>query len=367
MTMHPFAYLRAALLVALGAMQLAIGADAVARTMVYISNADSRDIHVLEMNEQDGSSTLVEKIAVTGMVMPMAVSPDRKHLYASLRSEPYSVSTFAIGRRGRLTLMETVPLADNMANLDTDHSGRFLLAASYSGNKISVNAVRPQGTVDPKPLAVLPTGKNAHAIHADPSNRFVFVTNLGDDQILQYRFDPVTGKLTPNSPAAVATNKGAGPRHLVFHPNRRLVFSTNELDGTVNTYRLDDAAGTLTLVGSTSVMPPGFNGGAPATADLHLSPDGKFLYTSERTSNTLAAFAVRADTGKLTLIAHYPTEQQPRAFNIDPSGRYLLAVGQMSGRLSSYGIDRSTGTLRKLSDQAVGSNPNWVEIVALPD
>ncbi|MDB5915672.1 MAG: 6-phosphogluconolactonase, partial [Ramlibacter sp.] len=255
----------------------------------------------------------------------------------------------------------------NMANLDTDHSGRFLLAASYSGNKISVNAVRPQGTVDPKPLAVLPTGKNAHAIHADPSNRFVFVTNLGDDQILQYRFDPVTGKLTPNSPAAVATNKGAGPRHLVFHPNRRLVFSTNELDGTVNTYRLDDAAGTLTLVGSTSVMPPGFSGGAPATADLHLSPDGKFLYTSERTSNTLAAFAVSADTGKLTLIAHYPTEQQPRAFNIDPSGRYLLAVGQMSGRLSSYGIDRSTGTLRKLSDQAVGSNPNWVEIVALPD
>lgn len=337
-----------------------------ARTMVYISNADSREIYVLELSEKDGSSKVVDKVAVTGSVMPLAISPDRKYLYACLRSEPYAVSSFAIDpNSGKLSFLKTFPLADNMAYLSTDRTGRYLFGASYSGNKISVNAIHSGGAVNPKPLEVIPTGKHAHAIATDPSNKFLFVPNLGDDVILQYRFDEASGKVTPNQPSAVQAKKGAGPRHIVFHPNRRFLFSTNELDGTVSTYSFQ-VSGTLALLSSASVVPAGFQGSAPATADLHLTPDGRFLYASERTSSTIAAFRVDNDSGKLTLIENYATESQPRGFNIDPEGRYLLAVGQKSNSMTTYEIDQKTGALRKLSRLDLGNNPNWVEIVSLP-
>jgi 6-phosphogluconolactonase len=334
-----------------------------ARTMVYISNADSREISVLELNEKDGSSNMIETVAVAGNVMPLAIDPARKYLYASLRSEPYSVSGWAINPdSGTLRLMQTVPLADNMTYLSTDRSGRYLFGASYSGNKISVSAIGAQGEVNPKPLHVIPTGKKAHCILTDPSNKFLFVTNLGADVILQYRFNETGGGIAPNRPPAVATKKGAGPRHIVFHPNRRFAFCTNELDGTVSMYRFN-ASGTLTPLGSISVMPAGFKN-KPWAADIHLTPNGRFLYVSERASNTIAAF--RVHDGTLALIGHYPTEMQPRGFNIDPEGKYLLAAGEKSNGLSTYEIDQRTGALRKLSHVNVGKSPNWVEIIALP-
>jgi 6-phosphogluconolactonase len=338
-----------------------------ARTMVYISNADSREIYVLELNGKDGSLKVIEKVAVDGRVMPLAISPDRRYLYASLRSEPYSVSSFVINpQSGRLTLVKTVPLADNMAYLSTDRRGRYLFGASYSGNRISVNAISPGGDVNPVPLAVIPTGKNAHAIATDPSNKFLFVSNLGDDVILQYRFNEANGAITPNDPPFVKTRKGAGPRHFVFHRNHRFVFAINELDGTLDTY-LFNVSGTLTLLDSASIVPAGLMDGAPAAAELHLTPDGRFLFASERRSSTIAAFRVNGDSGKLSLIGNYPTEAQPRGFSIDPQGKYLLAAGQISNGLSTYEIDEKTGALRQLSHLDIGKNPNWVEIVALPE
>ncbi len=357
--------LPAPFLVALLLLLLTSASRSDARTIAYIANADSRDIYVLGLNENDGSSKLIEKVPVGGSVMPLALSPDHKYLYASLRSEPFSVSSFAIDPgNGMLTFIETVPLADNMAYLATDRTGRYLFGASYSGNKVSVDRLTPAGRIHPTPLELIPTGKNAHCIAADLSNRFVFITNLGDDQILQYRFDGDTGLLTPNEPPAVLTHHGAGPRHLAFHPNGRFVFGTDELDGTVNTYRLE-SSGTLSLLATDSVVPPGL-AGAPAAADLHLTPDGRFLYASERTSNTISAFRVDGATGKLSLIERYATESQPRGFNIDPAGKYLLAVGQKSNGLSTYAIDQATGALRQLSHLEVGRNPNWVEIITLP-
>jgi 6-phosphogluconolactonase len=95
-----------------------------------------------------------------------------------------------------------------------------------------------------------------------------------------------------------------------------------------------------------------------------VTPDGKFLYASERTTSTLAAFSVDAKTGMLTAIDSYPTEKQPRAFNIDPTARYLLSVGQLSNSMTSYAIDKATGKLSKLKEYPVGKNPNWVEVVS---
>jgi 6-phosphogluconolactonase len=339
-----------------------------ARTMVYVSNADSKDIYVMQMNPKDGSLTLVEQVPTGGSVMPLAFSPDHSRLYASLRSQPYSVTTFAVDpQKGTLKSLSTVPLADNMANLRTDRTGRFLLAASYTGNRISVNPIDTVGLVQSQGVMVTETGKNAHQVITDPGNKYVFASNLGSDVILQFHFDAETGKLTPNTPPAVATKAGAGPRHFVFHPNLRFVFSTNELDSTVSSYGYDAAHGTLTLLSTVSAVPAGFKSDAPAAAaDIHLTPDGRFLYASERASSTLAAYRVNVKTGVLTLIGNYPTETQPRGFNIDPHGRFLLSVGQKSNALTSYTINRKTGVLTPLQHLPMGKNPNWVEIIEFP-
>lgn len=338
-----------------------------AATMAYVSNADSKDIYVLTLDNKNGAVSLVQKVPVTGTVMPLALSPNHRYLYASLRSAPFSVSSFQIDQAsGRLSLLSTVPLPDNTAYLSTDKTGRFLFAASYMGDKISVNPIGPQGFVQPQPIDVIPTRKNAHSIVTDPSNSYVFASNLGGDIILQYKLDPISGHLTPNATPFVETKHGAGPRHILFHPNGRFVYATNELDGTVNTYKFDPATGTLTLLTSTSVVPAGFSGGAPATSDLHSTPDGRYLYVAERTSNTLAAFQVDGETGALTLIGNYPTETQPRGFNIDPRGRFLLAVGQKSNGMTAYAINQETGALAPLKHYEMGKNPNWVEIVDIP-
>lgn len=114
-----------------------------------------------------------------------------------------------------------------------------------------------------------------------------------------------------------------------------------------------------------SALPKGFDG-KPWAADIHLTPDGKYLYASERTSSTLAAFGVDPKTGTLSAIGSYAAAKQPRGFAIDPSGRYLLAVGQLSDSMTSYTIDKKTGVLTRLTEIPMGKNPNWVEIVALP-
>jgi 6-phosphogluconolactonase len=296
-------------------------------------------------------------------VMPMAMSPDHRYLYASLRSEPFAVAVFAIDpATGRLTPLSTAPLPDNMAYLTTDRSGRFLLSASYSGDKIAVDPIAFDGSVAP-PVEVKSTPRHAHSILTDPSNRYLFAAALGGDAILQYRFDAETGRLTSNRPPRVETAAGAGPRHLVFHPDGSIAYGTNELDGSVNAYRFESATGTLAFVASVSAMPSA--DGPPWTSELRLTPDGRYLYVAERTSSTLAGFRIDPATGLLDLLGHTPTEARPRGFAIDPSGRFLVAAGQQSHAVTSYAIEPETGSLTPRHRLGVGRNPNWVEIVGL--
>ncbi|AMJ63418.1 6-phosphogluconolactonase [Bosea sp. PAMC 26642] len=340
---------------------------AAAKTIVYVSNADSREISVLELDARAGELKPVETVSVSGTAMPMAVSPDRRQLYVSLRSQPFSVSSFAIdGKSGRLTLGSTVPLPDNMAYVSTDRTGRFLLSASYGGDKIAINPIGPQGLVQAEPVQVVATRKNAHAILTDRSNTHVFASNLGGDILLQYKFDAATGRVVPNDPPFVETKKGAGPRHFVFSPDDKFAYLLNELDGTLNTYRFDAGKGTLSETTSVSVVPPGFQGGAPSSAELKITPNGRFIYASERTSNTIAAFRVDAATGALTPAGNFATETQPRGFSIDPSGRFLVAAGQKSDSATLYAIDTESGALKELKRYPLGKNPNWVEIIELP-
>jgi 6-phosphogluconolactonase len=357
--------IKAALLGSLLSLGAASMSAAQAATYVYVSNADSREIFVMQMDAQNGDLTLLDKVAVTGTAMPMVVSPDKKHLYVALRSQPFSVASFDIDpKTGKLAALKSGELADSMANIDLDKTGKWLLAASYGGNKISVNPVHPDGTVGP-PKQIMATQPNAHAIHTDPANRYAFATNLGGDIVMQLRFDPATGTLTRNDPPEVSTREKSGPRHFVFHPNGKFVYLLSELDASMVVYSYDAQKGYLNELQVVGTLPPGSTV-KPWAADLHFTPDGKFLYTSERNSSTLAGWAVDGNTGKVNLIGHTPTEKEPRGFNIDPSGRYLLAVGQASHGMSSYAINPATGELKKLKEYPMGKNPNWVEIVTFP-
>lgn len=139
-----------------------------------------------------------------------------------------------------------------------------------------------------------------------------------------------------------------------------------ERDGTITILDYEASTGQLMEKQRVTALPPRFQG-APAAVDLHITPDGRFLYGSERTSSPLTGFTVDLTHGTLSTIGSVPTEAQPRGFNIDPSGRYLLAVGQLSHALSSYQIDASTGHLTKLKNYPMGKNPNWIDLVDLPE
>jgi len=347
-----------------------IASPAAAATFVYVGNAESNEVYVLQLNQQNGDLTVIDKTPIPGIEKPgistpMSVSPDRRTLYVGTRGEPKVATGFAIDpSTGRLSYIASGPLADSLAYIAVDRTGRFLLGASYPGHRVTVNPIGSPGKVQP-PQQVLENYPNAHAIFADASNRFVLVPTLGNDRINQFAFDAATGKLTPTpSPAAEARPK-AGPRHFVYHPGGKLVYVIGELDGAVYVFDYNGATGDLKQKQVVSALPANFQG-KPSAADLHITPNGKFLYGSERTTSTLAGFQVDAANGTLTPIGSVPTEKQPRGFGIDPSGRYLLAVGQLSHGLSSYSIDQSSGKLTKLKEYPMGKNPNWVEILDLP-
>ncbi len=347
----------------------AMAVPVLAATVVYVSNVESSDIHVLQLNRQTGDLTLVETVAIpgvvkTGMSTPLAVSPDRRFLFVAVRGEPQAVITFSIDpKTGKLKFLGSGPLVDSMPFIATDRTGRWLLAASYQGHKFTVSPINAQGIVQPT-QQILDNQTNAHSITPDAKNRFVLAMTLGNDLVNVFKFDAKTGKLESHSPPSVLVKAKTGPRHFVFHPNGKLVYVLGELDATVHVFDWNSAKGELKEKQSVSGLPTGLTGRI-AAADLHITPDGKFLYASVRASSTLVGFQVNSADGTLSLIEFVPTEKEPRTFSIDSTGKYLFVAGQRSHRLSSYRIE-ATGKLTKLKEYAMGKSPNWIEIVDLP-
>jgi 6-phosphogluconolactonase len=341
-------------------------------TCVYVGNSDAQDLSILELHA-DGTlsergSVAVHRPSRPGRSMLMAVSAHKKFLYVGFLSGEAcsSASTYSIDPgTGLLSHLGETQLADVMSYLSLDRSGRYLLCASYAGNKVTVNAIAADGTVG-ETLHILPTEPKAHCVLADPANRTVLHTSLGGDQIRQDGFDGETGRLLPLTPRAVLVRPHAGPRFLQFSRDGRFVYVINELDGSLDVFPYDLAEGKLqSSVQTVTVLPDRFSG-KPWAADIHLTPDGRYLYGSERTSSTLAAFRVDTGTGLLTPVGSFATATQPRAFDIDPSGRYLVSSGQLSNSLVSHAIDAATGRLTTVGEYPVGPGPLWVQIVALP-
>jgi 6-phosphogluconolactonase len=361
------------------------GAPALAATFVYVSNADDGDIGVYRMQDS-GELQPGARVKAAGVVMPMVVSPDRRFLYAASRAKPFTVFQYAIDRgTGALTQVATAPLAESFPYISLDRTGRFLLGASYGGHVVSVNAVGADGRVAAEPLQVIPVGRNAHSIRVDESNKFVYVPTLGSDSIFQFTFDAQTGKLSSNTPAVFLMKAMTGPRHFITSADNKFLYALSELQGTVTTFSIDGKTGLLTEVSTASGLPPdtklgpgaprgavGAPGGPPPrntdndvwAADIHMTPNGKFMYVSERTSNSIGALAVDGASGKLTYLASTPTERQPRGFAIDPKGRYMVVTGEKSETVSVYSIDPASGALKFLNRYPTGKGSNWVEIVS---
>jgi 6-phosphogluconolactonase len=364
-------------------LALASSTPVLAATFVYVSNAEDGEIGMYTL-QADGSLQPGQRFKAAKVVMPMTVSPDKRFLIAAVRSKPYQAYTYGIDRNsGALNLVGTGPLAESFPYVALDRGGRFLLGASYGAHLVSVNPVGADGRVG-EPLQVIPTARNAHAIRIDNTNRFVFVPHLGTDQVLQFIFDEKSGRLTANTPPLVQLKQGIGPRHLIISGDNRFVYLLNELTATVTTLALDANTGTLKEIDSVSALPAdtklvtgmprgavGAAGAAPRNtdndiwaSDLHLTPNGRFLYAAERTSSTLGAFRVEAQSGKLTYLGNTPTEKQPRGFRIDPTGRFVVVSGEKSDTISSYAIDAESGALKPIGRYPTGKGSNWVEIVA---
>ncbi len=341
------------------------------QTVVYVSNAGSKEIFVFAMDRDSGDLTPIERVAVPGTgkpsptSIPMAVTPDRRFLYAALRSEPFPASSFAIDRTsGRLTHLGGASLPDSMAYIVTDRTGRFLLSASYPGAKLAINPIDGSGRVGERPTQLLSTQPKAHCVVVDASNRYVYCTNLGGDIIMQMRFDAGYGTVSPNQPASIATRPNAGPRHLAFHPNGRFLYLLNETDATLGTYAVDPENGSLAELHTVPTLPPDFTG-KPSAADLHVTPDGRFIYASERTTSTIKGFRIDPERGTFSRCGRWPTETTPRGFAIDPRSRFLLAAGLSSNAMTVCAIDPDNGGLAAIRQYRLGEMPNWIEIVDL--
>jgi len=363
---------------------LAGGAPVLAATFVYVSNAEDGDIGAYRLLDS-GELQAGARAKAASIVMPMAVSPDKRFLYAASRSKPFSVHAYAIDRgTGALTLLATSPLAESFPYISVDRTGRYLFGAGYGAAVISVNAIGADGRVAGEPLQVIPVGRNAHSIRVDESNKFAFVPTLGSDQMFQFTFDAKSGRLASNTPAIYLMKAGTGPRHFVTSADNKFVYVLSELLATVTTFSLDPKTGLLTEVSTATGLPPdsklgpgaprgavGVAGAPPRNtdndiwaADIHITPNGKFLYITERTSHTLAGFSVDGASGKLTYLGSTPTERQPRGFAIDPKGRFLVASGEKSDTVSVYAIDQASGALKLQNKFPTGKGSNWVEIVS---
>jgi 6-phosphogluconolactonase len=338
------------------------------QTVVYVSNAGSKDIYCLAMNRDTGEMTMIEKIPVPGSEkttptsLPMTTSRDRKFLYAQLRSEPYPVSTFQIDHAtGKLSNIATTPLVDQMAYINTDRTGKYLLAASYVGAKLAIYPIDPKtGIVDSKATQLLDTKPKCHCVYVGAANH-IYVPVLGGDEVLELNLDESAGTVTPNGPGAVHTKEGAGPRHLTIHPNGRWAYLITETTATIGQYDVAPATGQLTEV---QFVDTGDYKEQPAASDIHVTPNGHFLYGAERKTSMLIGFRIDEKNGKLTKIGSFPTEKTPRGFNIDPRGKFLLAVGMDSASMTVYQI-AADGRLGPVKQYPMGTNPNWVEIVDL--
>lgn len=379
---------------AFGALSLRLSDAAGARSprgsgtremLVYVgtyTSGKSEGIYLFRLNISSGALDLVG--TTRGVVNPSYLTLDRRRrfLYAVNEVEEFAgrksgaVSAFTVDRTtGALRFLNQQPsLGGAPCYVSLDAAEKFLLVANYVGGNVAVLPLRADGSLgeatDLKqhqgsgPNRERQEGPHAHCVLPDPSGRHVYSCDLGTDKVMIYRLDAKAGKLIPNEQPWAQVKPGAGPRHLAFHPGGRYAYVTNELDSTVTAFAHDAARGTLKEIQAAAALPADFKG-ANTCADIHLSPDGKFLYCSNRGHDSIAAFGVDARAGTLTFVSHTPTEgKTPRNFALDPTGALLLVANQNSDSIVTFRRDAHTGRLTPAGKVAEVPSPVCLKLIA---
>jgi len=331
-------------------------------------------IHLFEMNLATGGLVQREIFENDSNPSWLAFSPNREYLYSANEISNYkgtnsgSVSAYSVDRAsGRLSLLNTMSSEGaGPAHLSVHPSGKFVFVANYHGGSVTVlpvgshgelgaasDVLHDAGSVGPARSSSAALGSfaisghdkpHAHMIQSDAAGKFVVASDLGLDQILIWKFDAATGKLSPADPPAVSLSPGDGPRHFVFHPNGQWFYSLQEEASTLVTYAYDSISGKLATQQTISTLPKEFKG-TNYTSELVISPDARFLYVANRLHDSIAWFSI-GDGGILAFVGEEWTRgDYPRSFNFDPSGRYLCCCNQRSDVVTTFAANRRTGAL----------------------
>ncbi|HEY4150235.1 MAG TPA: lactonase family protein, partial [Chitinophagaceae bacterium] len=332
-------------------------------------------IYVYRFNSASGKSTLLSSTA-TSNPSYLAVSPNQHFVYAvnENHNDSGAVTAFSFSHKtGSLRKLDTqLTMGDDPCYVSIDKTGKWAFTANYSGGNFSVFPVNADGSLKAATTTIADHGSgvnkerqekaHVHSTVLSPDNKYVFVSDLGIDKIMTWSLNPVTGKLKPAAQPYTELVPGSGPRHLVFAPSGKYAYLMQELSGHVIVFRYND--GHLKQLQDIASVPASFHGFA-GSADIHVSPDGKFVYGSNRgESNTIVIYAVNPATGMLTVKGFEPVlGKAPRNFNFDPSGNFLLVANQDTDEVVIFKRNKQTGLLKDTGERIKAGNPvciKWI-------
>lgn len=322
----------------------------------YTTAAKPDGIFVYDFNSLTGEMTYKNKAIVSNPTF-LAVAPDQQHIYSVNEDKLPFISAFNYNSStGKLTLINKVdPKGEGPAYVSVDAKSQYVFSANYNNGTLSAILIQKDGSLGSNVQLIkheghgphkAQSGSHVHAVVISPDNKYLFAVDLGTDKINTYRFNPKNSSpLTPGSPPFTSLPAGSAPRHFTFHPNKKWAYVIEELSGVMTAYKYKK--GTLTKIDTVSLLSEDFKG-APNAADIQVSPDGKFLYGSNRgdNSNNLTICSIDQKTGKLTLVGRQSSlGKSPRNFAIDPSGNFLVLANQNSNDIFIFKRDQSTGLL----------------------
>jgi len=355
---------RPALVLVLAALAAAtiVAAEKPGPVTVYVgtyTDGTSQGIYRFAFDPATGAMTEPVLAAETKNPSFLALHPNGRFLYAVGEVSSFggaktgSVSAFAIdAKTGDLVLLnQQSSEGAGPCHLVVDKTGSHVLVANYGGGTVAALPIEADGRLRPASSVRVHEGSgpnkgrqekpHAHGIYLDAAERFALSPDLGADRVFVYRFDPAKGTLEPHGAAPL--DPGSGPRHLAFHPTGKYLYVINELLSTVTAFSYDAEKGALAKLQTVSALPAGFSGES-WTAEVAVSPDGRFVYGSNRGDDSLAVFRVDAASGRLTAVGHAPVGgKTPRHFTIDPTGGFILVAHQGSGGVAVLRRDPSTG------------------------
>jgi 6-phosphogluconolactonase len=350
---------------------------------VYVGSETREDgkhrregITVYRMDATSGKLDLVQAAESGETPSFLAFHPNRRFLYAINEVREGRVTAFAVDPdSGALTLLNSAPVKGlGPCYVSVDPGAKWVLVANYGGGSVSVLPILADGQVGPAVATDQHQGQgddpkrqegpHAHSIITDPAGKFVLSADLGTNRVYIYWLDE-QGALLPADPPWHIAEPGAGPRHMAFHPNQRFLYVANELNNTVSAYRWDADQGSMAPLQSYQTLPEGYPS-YNLIADIHLTPDGRFLYVSNRGHDSLAVFQVDETSGALALVGNVSTGGKwPRNFTLDPEGNLLIVANQESSSLVFYRINPETGMPETMDYTVEVYKPMFVTVVDL--